>query len=70
MHLMARKFLVIFGAEEADRRLPFNDDKPKRAKIRRHKALRVRLSVACLMLPKPDSIAAFETEVCAKSFMA
>ena len=45
MHLMARKFLVIFGAEKADRLSPFNDDKPKRAKICRHKALRVRLSV-------------------------
>ena len=43
---MTRKFLVIFGAEEADRLSPFNDDKPKRAKICRHKALRVQLSVA------------------------
>ena len=43
---MVRKFLVIFGAEEADRLSPFNDDKPKRAKICRHKALRVQLSVA------------------------
>ena len=45
MHLMVRKFLVIFGAEEADRLSPFNDDKPKRAKICRHKALRVQVSV-------------------------
>ena len=45
-HLTARKFLVIFGAEEADRRSPFNDDKPKRAKICRHKALRVMTSLA------------------------
>ena len=43
---MTRKFLVIFGEEEADRLSPFNDDKPKRAKIYRHKALSVRVSLA------------------------
>ena len=52
---MVKKFSVIFGAEEADRRLPFNDDKAKMAKIFRHKALRVLSSLATRRpLPKND----------------
>ena len=43
---MTRKFLVILGAEDEVRLPPFEDDKPKRAKIVRHKASRVRFPIA------------------------
>ena len=43
---MARKFLVIFGAEDEVRLSPCKDDKPKMTKICCHKALRGRASLA------------------------
>ncbi len=43
---MTRKFLVILGAEDEVRLPLFEDDEPKRAKIVRHKASRVRFPIA------------------------